>query len=295
MSEDNGNKGVILIAGLIIALAIIISNLVNVSVMDTSQTMPVNVTSIASGRDFYFDVASGKIEGHSAINKFGHNPLASSGDDVWAGGGAYEFYPITAQAMEVRSTDADDTDGGAGARTLLVYGLNETWDEVSETLTLNGTTPVPLQNTYLRMYRGVVLTAGATETNEGNIVVENSTGTEAINITALDGQTQQTIFTIPRGKSAYFIKGYVGLADDDKNGEVAEFQWQLRLNNGEIGAWAVKGEIGLNNIGSSYWQYQYGVPAGIIPEKSDIRMRVISSTTPLGVVGGYDLVLVDNE
>lgn len=294
MSDDSSKGGIILVSALIIACAIIISNLINVSVVDTGTTMPVNVTS-GVGTDFYLSVAKGDVEGHSGVNKFGHNPSANSGDDVWGGGGVYEFYPITAQAVEVTSTDADDTDGGTGARTVLFYGLNGSWEQVSENITLNGTTAVPLVNTYIRMFRGIVLTAGSTETNEGNLIVVNSTGAEAIFIGANDGQTQHAIYTVPADKTAYFLKGYVGLADDDKNGEVAEFQWQVRANNGVTGAWAVKGEVGLNNIGSSYWIYQYGVPAGGIPAKSDIRIRVINATTPLGVVAGFDLVLVDDE
>ena len=256
-------------------------------------TITTNVTGSVSG-DFYFDVASGKVDGYSSINKFGHNPSTTSGDDVWSGGGVYDFFPTSAQAIDVHSTDNDDAVGDTGARTLLVYGLNESWHEVSEYVNLNGTTPVLLHNTYRRMYRSVILTAGSFETNEGNILFEVvGTSDVALHIDASDGQTQTTIYTIPKGKGGYFIKGYVGIADDDKNGEVAEFQWQARGNNGVTGAWAVKGEMGVNNIGSSNWQYEYGVPAGMLPEKTDIRIRVIDATTTLGVVGGYDLVLVD--
>jgi hypothetical protein len=247
-------------------------------------------------KDYYLEVARGNVEGQSSINKFGHNPAATPGDDIWGGGGSYNFYPTTAQSMEILSTDADDTSAGSGARTIIVYGLDENWEEQSEVLTLNGGTPVNLTNTYIRMFRAVVLTAGTTETNEGALVVRiQGGGTTAIFIGALDGQTQHTIYTIPAGKTGYFIKGYVALADDDKNGEVAEFQWQARPNNGVTGAWAVKGEVGLNNIGTSAWIYQYGVPAGPLPPKTDIRIRVVSSTATLGVVGGYDLVLIDNE
>lgn len=246
--------------------------------------------------DYYMEVAQGNIPGHSKVNKFGHNPAATTGDDVWGGGGAYAFYPTTGQPMEVVSTDGDDADGDTGARTIVVYGLDENWEEASETVILAGTTPVNLVNNYTRMFRTVVLTAGSSETNEGNLIVRiQGGGTQAIYINANDGQTQHAIYTVPAGKTAYFIKGYVGMADDDKNGEVAEFQWQARPNNGVTGAWAVKGEVGLNNIGSSYWVYEYGVPSGGIPEKTDIRIKVVSSTATLGVVGGFDLILIDNE
>jgi len=146
------------------------------------------------------------------------------------------------------------------------------------------------------------LTAGTNGTNVGNLTVQCvgaggglADNTVGIYVNANDGQTQQTIYTIPLGKTAYFIKGYVGVADDDKNGEVVEFQWLMRPNTIANGAWAVKGEIACNSLGAGHWQYAYGVPAGAIPEKTDIRIRVLDTTTAtIGVVGGYDLILVDN-
>jgi hypothetical protein len=256
-----------------------------------------------TGLDPMLAIAMGLIPGYSAVNKFGHNPAATAGEDIWGGGGVYGFFPTEAVAMDVVSSD--DEDGGAGtdtgALTIQVYGLDNDWLEQNETVTLNGTTPVALANEYIRIFRTIVLTAGSVETNIGNLIIASTEAaggiaenTVGVYVNAGDGQTQQTIYTIPAGKTGYFIKGYTAMADDDKNGEVAEFQWQARPNNGVNGAWAVKGEVGLNNVGTGTWQYRYGVPAGPLPEKTDIRIRVTGVTATLGVVGGYDIVLVDN-
>lgn len=247
-----------------------------------------------SNKDPFLEIAKGNVKGSSAVNKFGHNRVATSGDDVWGGGGVYAFYPLTAQTVQLTSSDGNDSSAGTGARTAIFYGLDSNWDEINETVTLNGTTPVVLVNQYIRMFRGVVLTAGSNETNLGNINVAVSGGDTAIHIGINDGQTQHAIYTIPAGKTAYFIKGYVGMADDDKNGEVAEFQWQARPNTVANGAWAVKGQASVNSLGAGNWQYSYGVPSGGIPEKTDIRIRVVAATATLGVVAGFDLVLVDD-
>lgn len=245
--------------------------------------------------DFYLKVAMGEVSGYSSVNKFGHNSAASAGDDVWGGGGTYAFYPTTAQTVQAVSTSTSDTSAGTGARTIQVYGLDSNWEEQDETVILNGTTPVVLANTYIRLFRTVVLTAGTLETNAGDITVEVSGGDVGIFIDASDGQTQHAIYTVPAGKTAYFVKGYVGLTADDKNGEIAEFQWKSRPNTVADGAWAVKGEIGCNSLGSGTWQYEYGVPVGVIPEKTDIRIEVLSSSATLGVVGGFDLILKDDQ
>jgi len=252
--------------------------------------------SFIGDKSFLLEVAKGNVPGHSIVNKFGHNvAVPTIGADVWSGGGDYTFYPTTAQSMELVSDSAADAVGGTGATSIIVYGLDTNWEEVSEIITPTGTTPVALANTYRRMYRGIILTAGTNETNVGNISVQISGGgIVGVHIAANDGQTQQTNYTIPAGKTGYFMKGYVATSDDDKNGEAAEFQWKARPNNGVTGAWSVKGQMGLNTIGSSNWQYEYGAPAGPLPEKTDIKIRCFLTTATLGVVGGYDLVLVDD-
>lgn len=246
--------------------------------------------------DFMLEVAKGNVPGHSHINKFGHNAaVAITGEDVWAGGGTYNFYPTSAVACTIVSDSVND-DGspvGTGARTVEVYGLDSNWDLQQETVTIDGTTSVNLANSYIRLYRAEVLTAGSVGTNDGNITIAGGGNTGAY-IAAGDGQTQQAIYTIPNGKTGYFIKGYVAISDDDKAGEVAEFKWKARANNGTTGAWQTKGQMANRSNGSGWWAYEYGIPVGPIPEKTDLRIECFSATDIVGVVGGFDLVLVDD-
>lgn len=61
--------------------------------------------------DFLLRVALGQIPGYSHINKYGHNPVvevATDPEDVWGGGGIYNFYFTTNQTVEAVSTDIDD-------------------------------------------------------------------------------------------------------------------------------------------------------------------------------------------
>ena len=249
-------------------------------------------------KDFYLEVAKGNIPGHSYINKFGHNPAVETGpEDLWSGGGSYAFYPTTAQAMEIVSDSDDDLDiTGIGARTVMIFGLDSNWDEISETIELNGQNSVDLNLTYIRIYRAIVVTAGSSNTNVGNITIEQDggAGDTGAYIEATDGQTQQAIYTIPRGKTGYFLKGYVGIADDGKTAETAEFKWKAKANNGVNGAWATKGQISCSTLGSSWWQYEYGVPAGQIPEKTDIKLECTTTTAAMGMVGGFDILMVDD-
>jgi len=244
---------------------------------------------------FYADVAKGNVPGHSSINKFGKNEAATSGEDVWAAGGAYNFYPDTARSMVVISTAGADSIGGSGALTVAVFGLDSNWAEQADTVTMVGTDSVDLAGVWRRTFRAFVVSAGAADTNAGDISIRVA-GEALVGafIAAGEGQTQQAIYTIPDGKTGYFIKGYVAFFNDDKNGQDGLFQWQAKLNNGTNGAWLVKGEAGLINIGSSWWQYEYGIPAGPLPEHTDIRIRLVDASDESGTQAGFDLLLVDD-
>ena len=258
--------------------------------------------SYLTNTEFYFEVAKGNIAGHSAVNKFGHSAATVAGDDVWGGVSPYTFFPAAAVLVDIVSTSANDNGTAtSGALTVLVQGLDENWNYVEELVTLNGLVPVTtMTTTFIRLFRAFVVTAGATEGNEGDITVYNRGVPSQIGIFIElgGGQTQQTIYTIPADKTAYFVKGYVGLATPVKTAENGVFQWRMKGNAaGPGGAWLTQGEVGLANLGSSHWQYAYGIPAGPIPEKTDIRIVLSASSAPSGgfdCVGGYDLVLVDN-
>jgi hypothetical protein len=168
---------------------------------------------------------------------------------------------------------------------------------------MDGTGVVQLTKTYIRLFRAWVYESGTSNTHAGDITVyARATGS---GLTAGDvgvfvgtggGQTQQTIYTVPAGKTAFFTKGYVGLGTSAKTAENGVFRWLMRLNSlGVNGCWLTQGEVGLVNLGSSYWQYEYGVPAGPIPEKTDIRINLSEASTTFDTVGGYDLILVDND
>jgi hypothetical protein len=248
--------------------------------------------------EFYLEVAKGNVEGHSHINKFGHNPEADEGDDIWGGGGVYVFYPTAGIDVDIVSTNAEVN----GAIQITIQGLDSNYDLQEQTVTLNGVTPVQVPtNTYIRLFRAWVHEAGNLDTNVGDITVyARATGSGVtigdvgLFIGAGDGQTLQTIYTVPNNKTAYFIKGYVGLATDAKTAENGTFRWLMKLNNGVNGAWLVQGEMGLVNLGAGNWQYEYGVPAGPLPERTDIRIALTTASSTFDTVGGFDLVLVDN-
>jgi hypothetical protein len=151
-------------------------------------------------------------------------------------------------------------------------------------------------NTYVRMYRAFVLHAGSSEANEGAITIEiDATVTAGVFITAGDGQTQMTPYTVPSGKTGFFLKGYVGLGSraNPQTAGSAVFTWRARVNNGATGVFAIKGQVEVMTTASQFWIYEYAVPVAL-PEKTDVLIRCDSTTADMGVIGAFDLLLVEH-
>lgn len=159
--------------------------------------------------DLYLEMAAGEVEGHTAIYINGSNQaVGTSYETIWEEGGLYVF-PPSASTMTVSSDDANDTSAGTGARTVLIQGLDTNYVEISETVTMDGTTAVTTSNSYLRINSLIVATAGTGETNAGSIFVGTGTVTAGKpaavygEIYTGDGITHEGIYTVPAGKSFY--------------------------------------------------------------------------------------------
>jgi len=245
--------------------------------------------------DFYVDVAKGNVPGHSSLNTTGKNAATAAKDNVWSGGGAYGFFPDTARAMVAISTAGADSIGGTGALTVAIAGLDSNWIEQADTVTMVGTDSVDLDGVWRRVFRASVVTAGASDTNAGDISIRvaGETLTGAF-IAAGEGQTQQAIYTIPDGKTGYFVKMYMALSSNDTTNENGTFQVLTRLNGSVNSAWLVNSELGLMNTGSSVYQYQYPMPDGPLVEHTDIKIELSAASDTMITQAGFELLLVDD-
>ena len=226
-----------------------------------------------------------------SLHKFGSNfAISTTNDpqDVWTGGGLYPF-PSTANATTIVSTNAADASpSGDGARTVKVQGLDANYVFVTETVALNGLTPVALSTQYLRVFRMSVETvgAGATGTNVGNINVAHGATTIA-QIAAGLGQTLMAIYTVPDNYTLRMAHWYCTLAT--KTDAVAVVALQVRPYGG---AWQTKEHV---SIGRAGWSYDFHSPIRYAAG-TDMRVRVLEvSANDSGVDAGFDAWLFQNE
>ena len=155
------------------------------------------------------DLALGRFGGMESGTKFGRNSDVdvAAAEDIWHGGSDYTGQPVsfTPETIEVFSSSTSDDDGDTGARTIRIFGLKSSTstEYESEDLTMNGTTAVTSVNTWWRINRAYVLTAGSTGNNVGNITIRPTTTTASVFavMPATYNQTQIAAYTVPAGKT----------------------------------------------------------------------------------------------
>jgi len=182
-----------------------------------------SITRVGTSEPFELQVARGQIAWHYDVHKFGFNPdIDDSLETVWAQGGLYSYLAAATQ-LSVSSSSTDDTSAGTGARTVTLSGLDANYSEISETVTLNGQTAVTTTNSYLRIFRMVVNSAGSGGENAGVIYAGTGTVTSGVpankyaTIAIGDNQTLMAIWTVPANHTAYLLQTDVTVATTQNN------------------------------------------------------------------------------
>jgi hypothetical protein len=158
-------------------------------------------------------IARGQVPGRRPVLRTGINFDIDTGMglvSLWDFGGRYVF-PPAASVMTVSSSSAADTAAGTGARTVLVTGLDSSYAEISEVITLNGLTAVPTVNQFLRVFGLTVLTAGSGGEAAGNLYIGTGVVTAGVPAVVYGhvrigwGTSQMAQYTVPAGHTAYLL------------------------------------------------------------------------------------------
>ncbi len=245
-------------------------------------------------------LVDGDIDGLAAVNKFGRaNNVDGGFTDIWDMANTVQdqdiwVAPTQARIHDIVSTSVSDAAAGVGAQTLRVFGLTD-WDtaEVSEDITLNGTTNVPTVNAYVIIHRMRVLTKGATSVNVGNITATAQTdSTITAEIYAGQGQTQMAIYGIPSTQDAYMGSLWAGL-NKATAGDADIFLRENPEPQDELLNFLIKHTFGVSTTGSSYVSHMFD-PFFKIPGPAIIKVQGRGTPINMDVSAGFDLIVKDN-
>lgn len=174
-------------------------------------------------------VARGKVDGVSQVNIFAFsNNVKTTFYTLWELTGTTQYaFPASAVTMTLASTSASDNTRA----TVLINGLDASWNLLSETVTLNGTSNVTTANAFLRINSMILTSTGTGQTtNVGAITAKNGGITYAEIHTGV-GRSQAAIYSVPNGYTMYLA------SIDAFNGEASggnAINYQVKSTNNAL-------------------------------------------------------------
>ena len=256
-----------------------------------------SISRVGTSEPFELQVARGQVAYHESVYKFGNNAVVgNSTETIWQQGGLYS-YLSAASVLKVSSSSANDTSAGTGARTVELFGLDSDYNEINEVVTLNGQTAVNSTQSYLRINRMIVRSAGSGGSNAGIIYAGTGTVTTGVpaNIYATingDGtnQTLMALWTVPAGYTGYLMQYDVSNGTTSNTPAVCKLTLVARPHGEVFQSKDVKSLTTGMHIENSLV-----VPVKFT-EKTDIEVRAVSSSASVvfDISAAFEIIYIKN-
>ena len=248
-------------------------------------------------KDFLLKVQQGEVSGYSMVHKFGRNDAVPNGS--WAHVSLTPFaitdFRQSPVSMRIKAGGSGlDTAAGNGAREVTIQGIDSNLAELSEAVATNGASASTATTaTFWRVHRAWVSAVGTyTGANVAAVVIEDSgAGADFMTIATDEGQSQYAAWTVPTGKTAYFLSVHVTV-DSNKTANVRCF---TRENIDDIAAPMSSKRLKLfwDGLEQSF-NYEPEGPELSLSEKTDIWFEAYGDGAVSSVSVDFELLVVDN-
>ena len=236
--------------------------------MATTLGVTSSATVKAKNEPFDLQVSRGQISGHSTLSLFGYqSAVGNTKIPVWENATAYTYITSASTLTLVSTSTSDDT-----VAKVLISGLDSSFNPISETLALNGTTNVTTVNSYFRVNSLLMTSPGTSQTtNVGTITLKQSSNVIAqINIGI--GKSQMSIYTVPAGYSFYLDLAEVNTSNSYTSSNIITYSVQA-INN----TTGVKLAVLQQPFVATYLANRSSDPF-LYSEKTDIQWQLVTST-----------------
>lgn len=254
----------------------------NYQLNDLHQAMDYNaagepIIRTSDGITNVINIASGQMEGTSAVFKHGFNSSFQNGveESFWGGSTLYPWTAWDTPGVLSLVSSAGDTG------TVTIDGLDNNFEIITETKALNGTNAVVTDSSFVRinnMYYNTSATA-----NSGNITASRNS-TVIGYIPAGFGTAQMAQYTVPAGYTAYVMQGVANIGKG--NDGTGYFKYRL-FGGGFQYAFVFL-------MYQSTFEYKFTIPLAL-PERTDIDVAMIASNSGTAASCAYDLILIQNQ
>ena len=227
--------------------------------------------------NFGLGVAKGQFHNISHVHKFGAVPAMSvnTSGTIWDVNDTLYPWSAFASAGTLALTRAD---AGDADKVVTVVGLDASYNQISEDVTLTDASGNTTTQSFIRVYRAYMTTGS----NVGNVSIIRGATTVA-RINAGKSQTLMAVYTVPAGHSAYLLQGAASCqANADATGDMF-----IRYFGQE--SFRVGHSFELSGAGGQYL-YPFMVPIRI-PQKSDIDIRALVRSNNARVTAAFDILL----
>ena len=242
---------------------------------------------VKASANWGIDVSSGNVSGVTYVSKFGRNADIDAGtEDIWNVGGTW-VAPTAARKHSIQGGAADVNTSGTGAWTVQVQGLNGSFAVTTETVNMAGAGGVNTANSYVIIFRMIVLTAGTGGTNAAAITAVAATDTTiTCGIIAAKGQSQMAIYQIPVGYTGY-CSNFSASMNGGANANVSVELYVKPFG----GVFNLKGTVNIGEAGGTFARRDFATPL-VMAAKSVIKLRGISDAANSAVAGNFDLIVI---
>lgn len=159
---------------------------------------------------------TGQVPGVTRIVFGGLNndiDTATLPEDVWGGDGLIPR-PAADESWEIVG-GVNDTAAGTGARTVSITTVDNSYATTTQTVTMNGTTAVPLTGQHRFINIGSVLTAGSLGKPSQPLIIRVAGGGAIRGYIGTEGFLNQAKFTVPANFRLELMSTTLGLRTDE--------------------------------------------------------------------------------
>lgn len=239
--------------------------------------------------------ATSAVAPYSKFHQFGMTDTQqqNTATVVWDGAGIVYTGQDTTVAARVRvvSTSGDDIfPAGAGAQTIEIFGLDQNFEKINELVDMTGGADTFTNQNFIRVFRGLVRSAGSNGSNVGRISLRNADDISIwyANMFIGANQTLAATYTIPHGKIGFITNWYGSQSSDVPSNTDVRLRYGLPQEPR-----VTQGIWGLRSGGTDTFERTLGIPKGPLPEHTDIQVISIVDQPLQNTAAGFDIMLFD--
>jgi hypothetical protein len=186
------------------------------------------------------EISKDNLAGHVHLWGFGERSnvaVDAKGEDIWLGPTARMTHPLVAgEQMTVVSSDANDTSGGTGVRTIIIEYIDGNGEAQTESKTMNGTVGVNTTATNIAFVNHMYATSvGSNGVSEGNIDIHKLGDAATVyNRIGLGGNKDLGIhIRVPANKTYFITEWHCAVAGNKPTAmRLRSTDWDNILYNG---------------------------------------------------------------